>query len=131
MDFIRKIIYTLKTVNKKNLILITLCVIVAGALIWYGVSKKSEGNPNQNVVNRGQVAKAVSLLFHGMDEIEGNEDDKFLSDENAWYEKYMNMMYKDTYFGIKDVPPTETEALSSFTYSDLEKLFINIGVAHK
>lgn len=131
MDFIRKIIYTLKTVNKKNLILITLCVIVAGALIWYGVSKKSEGNPNQNVVNRGQVAKAVSLLFHGMDEIEGNEDDKFLSDENAWYEKYMNMMYKDTYFGIKDVPPTETEALSSFTYSDLEKLFINIGVVDK
>lgn len=131
MNFIIKLIHGFKTVNKKNLILIILCIIVAGALLWYGMNREEEINPNQNVVTRGQVAKAVSLLFHGMDEIESNVDDKFLSDENAWYEKYMNMMYKDTYYGIKDVPPTEKEALSSFTYEDLDKLFTNIGVVEK
>ena len=131
MDLIKKFLQTFKKINKKNLILITLCVLVAGVLVWYGFHGDSKTDPSQNVVNRGQVAKAVSLLFHSMDEIESNTDDVFLTDENAWYEKYMNMMYKDTYYGIKDITPTEREVMASFTYADLDKLFTNIGVVDK
>lgn len=131
MDILNKLLRVVKRINIKYMVLIFMCVVVAGLLLWYGIMGEKATDPNQNIVNRGQVAKAVSLLFHSMDEIEENPDDKFLSDEGAWYEKYMNMMYKDTYYGMKEIPPTEKEVMASFTYSDLDKLFTNIGIVDK
>lgn len=131
MDLAKKFLHTFRKINKKNMVLIILCVFVAIALVWYGMNGRSESDPNQNVVNRGQVAKSISLLFHSMEEIESNKDDVFLTDENTWYEKYMNIMYKDTYYGMKDIPPTEREVLAAFTYADLDTLFTNMGVVDK
>lgn len=128
MKLFGKINELVKKMGRKNIILIAVCVVVAIVLIWYGFNENSQTNPDNNLVNKGQIAKSIALLFHSMEEIESLEEDHFPSEEEAWYEKYMNMMYSDTYFGIKDIPPTEKEALSSFTYGDLEKLYTNIGV---
>lgn len=128
MDFFRSFIGRMKKIDKRNLILIVLCIVVLAVVIWYGIYGKEETDPNNNVINKGQVARAVSLLFHSAEEIENNSADRFLDDKAKWYEKYMNMMYKDTYFAEKEVPPTEKEAMSSFTYGDLDKLYTNIGI---
>lgn len=128
MDFFRSFIERMKKIDKRNLILIVLCIVVLAVVIWYGIYGKEETDPNNNVINKGQVARAVSLLFHSAEEIENNSADRFLDDKAKWYEKYMNMMYKDTYFAEKEVPPTEKEAMSSFTYGDLDKLYTNIGI---
>ncbi len=131
MDLINKVLQIFKKINIKYMVLTMLCIVVAGVLFIYGITGGNDMDPNQNIVNRGQVAKAVTLLFHSMEEIESNQDDKFLSDENAWYEKYMNMMYKDTFYSMKEITPTEKDVLASFTYSDLNKLFTNIGIVDK
>ncbi|MBQ6814585.1 MAG: SpoIID/LytB domain-containing protein [Lachnospiraceae bacterium] len=123
-----KFVEFIKRISVKNLALVIVCVAVAAGLIWYGLFGRGEADPDNNVVNKGQVAKAVSLLFHTMDEIKSNETDHFPNDDAQWYEKYINMMYADTYYTTKEVPPTEKEALSSFTYSDLEALYTNVGV---
>lgn len=128
MKYFGKLTDTFKKIDKKNFILVGVSLVLVAILIWYGFYGSEETNPDNNVVNKGQVAKAVSLLFHSMEEIEGSEEDKFPSEDEQWYEKYMNMMYADTYYGVLDVQPTEKEALSSFTYGDLEKLYTNIGI---
>lgn len=128
MKLFGKINELVKKADMKNIILIVVSVVIAIVLVWYGFNEKDQTDPDNNLVNKGQVAKAVSLLFHSMEEIESLEEDHFPAGEEAWYEKYMNMMYSDTYFGTRDIPPTENEALSSFTYGDLEKLYTNIGV---
>lgn len=131
MSFLDNLLRKFRTINKTNLILLSICAVVVVFLIWYGFMGKDETDPNNNVVNRGQVAKAVSLLFHTMDEIEANVDNKFQSSEGKWYEKYMNMMYADTYYSERNIQPTEKESLASFTYGDLDDLYTNIGVVDK
>ncbi|MBQ9700864.1 MAG: hypothetical protein IJV71_09620, partial [Lachnospiraceae bacterium] len=121
----------LKKLDIKSILLICAAAVLTIVLIWYGATADSGDNPKYNVVNRGQVAKAVTLLFHSMEEIEAVEKDYFLSDENTWYEKYMNAMYADTYFNSKVIPPTEKEALDAFTYGDLKDLYTNMGVVDK
>ncbi len=121
----------LKKLDIKSILLICAAAVLTIVLIWYGATADSGDNPKYNVVNRGQVAKAVTLLFHSMEEIEAVEKDYFLSDENTWYEKYMNAMYADTYFNSKVIPPTEKEALDAFTYGDLKELYTNMGVVDK
>ena len=128
MDFLRNLMERIKKLDKRNVMLIVLCMIVLAVVVWYGMYGKEESDPNNNLINKGQVARSVSLLFHSDEEIDENSADRFVSDENKWYEKYMNMMYKDTYFAEKEIPPTEKEAMSSFTYGDLDRLYTNIGV---
>ncbi len=127
----QELLAKIKKIGVKNLLLIGAAIVMTVVLIWYGATSDSINNPKDNVVNRAQVAKAVTLLFHSMDEIEATEKDYFLSKENAWYEKYMNMMYADTYYSTKEITPTERAALDSFTYNDLSKLFTNMGVVDK
>lgn len=131
MNLIFKIIDFFKKVNKKYIILISVCVVLAGVLIWYGLNKNEEENPDNSVVNKAQVAKSVSMLFHSMDEIKLNKSNEFQGQDVAWYQKYMNMMYTDGYYSTKDIQPIEREALETFTYGDLEKLYTNMGVVDK
>ena len=131
MDLVFKIIDFFKKVNKKYLILISLLVVLTGVLIWYGMQKDDEPNPDYNVINRAQVAKGVSMLFHSMEELTDNESNEFVGQDAAWYHKYMNMMYTDSYYSTKDIQPIEREVLEAFTYGDLEKLYTNMGVVDK
>ena len=131
MDLVFKIIDFFKKVNKKYIILIGLCVVLSGLLIWYGLSKGEEPNPEYNVVNKAQVAKSVSMIFHSLEEINDNESNEFQGQEVVWYQKYMNMMYKDGYYSTKDIQPIEREAVEVFTYGDLKKLYTNMGVVDK
>ena len=131
MDLIFKIIDFFKKVNKKYIILITLCIALSGVLIWYGLNKGDEPNPDYNVINKAQVAKSVSMLFHSLEEIENNDINEFQGQEAVWYQKYMNMMYKDSYYTTKDIQPIEREVVDAFTYGDLEKLYTNMGVVDK
>ncbi len=125
MEKIKKLI----TGKYKSLFLVFVCLLVVGILIAYNVITKRE-NIEETVINRGQVAKSVSLLFHSKNEISKLEDKYFNGDEE-WYVKYMNMMYQDTYFTKNQIKPVEREVLKSFTYSDLDKLFTNMGVVDK
>ena len=127
----QELLSKVKNIGIKNIVLIVVAIAMAGVLIWYGATSDSRYNPKDNIVNRGQVAKSVSLLFHSMEDIEATQKDYFLSKENSWYEKYMNMMYEDAYFSTKEITPTEKAVLDSFTYSDLGKLFTNIGIVDK
>ena len=131
MDLVFKIIDFFKKVNKKYIILIGLCVVLSGLLIWYGLSKGEEPNPEYNVVNKAQVAKSVSMIFHSLEEINDNESNEFQGQEVVWYQKYMNMMYKDGYYSTKDIQPIEREVVEVFTYGDLKKLYTNMGVVDK
>ncbi len=119
----------LMTGKYKSLVLIIVCVIVIGILIAYNVITKRE-NIEETVVNRGQVAKSVSLLFHSKSDITKLEDQYFDGSEE-WYVKYMNMMYQDTYYTKNQIKPIEREVLKSFTYSDLDKLYTNMGIVDK
>ena len=131
MDLVFKIIDFFKKVNKKYLILISVIVVLVGILILYNSQKNDEPNPDFNVINKAQVAKGVSMLFHNMEELNENESNEFQGQEIAWYQKYMNMMYKDSYYSTKDIPPVDREAMEAFTYGDLEKLYTNMGVVDK
>ena len=114
---------------KKNILLISICVVLAVLLILYGVLQR-KNNPDETVINRGQVAKAVSLLFHSKSEIEKIENTNF-KDNEAWYVNYMEMMYKDTYYNKNQIKPIEREITKAFTYGDLDNLFTNMGVVDK
>ena len=131
MELILRIIDFFKKVNKKYIILISICIVLSGVLIWYGLKNGEEPNPDYNVVNRAQVAKSVSLLFHTLGEIKTNESNEFQGQDVAWYHKYMNMMYTDGYYSTKDIQPIEREAIAAFTYGDLEKLYTNMGVVDR
>ena len=131
MDLVFRIIDFFKKVNKKYLILISILVVLTGILIFYSLQKDDEPNPNYNVINKAQVAKSVSMLFHTMEELNENEGSEFQGQDAAWYHKYMNMMYTDSYYSIKDIQPIEREALDAFTYGDLEKLYTNMGVVDR
>lgn len=128
MDLIKSLAKWFKKIDMKNLLLLIFAIAVLASVVWYALCRREESNPNNNVINKGQVARAVSLLFHSEKEIEDNSINKFAGKEANWYEKYMNMMYKDTYFAEKEIPPTQKEALSSFTYGDLDKLYTNVGI---
>jgi len=117
------------TGKKKNIILVLICFVVAGILIAYSIINSRE-NADDTAVNRGQVAKAVSLLFHSKSEIDKIEDEYFKG-SSEWYVGYMNMMYEDTYFTKNQVKPLEREVLKAFTYADLDNLFVNMGVVDK
>lgn len=112
----------------KQIVLILLCILIIGLLIFYNISNR--GRIEETVVNRGQVAKAISLLFHSETDIDKVED-KYFNDSDEWYVRYMNVMYADTYFTKNQVKPIEREVLRSFTYSDLNNLFTNLGVVDK
>lgn len=131
MDLVFKIIDFFKQVNKKYLILISVIIVLTGVLILYNMNKKDETNPDYNVINKAQVAKSVTMLFHNMEEINENESNEFQGQEVAWYQKYVNMMYTDGYYSTKDIQPIEREVLEAFTYGDLEKLYTNMGVVDK
>ncbi len=127
LDKIKK----LMTGKYKSLVLIIICILVIGILFAYNFLTKKD-NVDEVAVNRGQVAKSISLLFHSPDEIEKFENEYFdNSIKDEWYVKYMNAMYKDTYFVKNQVKPLEREAMKAFTYSDLDKLFTNMGVVDK
>ena len=117
------------TTKIKNILLIFVCIIIIGILVLYNLVLKKE-NVEESVVNRGQVAKAVSLLFHSESDIDKLEDDNF-KNSKEWYVKYVNYMYEDTYFTKNQVKPLEREVLKSFTYKDLDNLFTNMGVIDK
>ncbi len=112
----------------KHILLILLCVVIAGILIWYNINNSQ--NVEETVINRGQVAKAVTLLFHSKDDISKVED-KYFNESKEWYVKYMNVMYENTYYTKNQVKPVEREVLKSFTYADLDNLFTNLGVVDK
>ena len=117
------------TAKIKNILLIFVCIIIVGILVLYNSVLKKE-NVEESVVNRGQVAKAISLLFHSESDIDKLEDTNF-KNSKEWYVKYVNYMYEDTYFTKNQVKPLEREVLKSFTYKDLENLFTNMGVIDK
>lgn len=125
MDKIKKLI----TGKYKSLFLILVCLLVVGILIAYNVITKRD-KIEETVVNRAQVAKSISLLFHSKNEIDKVED-KYFNGSDEWYVKYMNTMYQDTYYTKNQIIPQEREVLKSFTYSDLDKLFTNMGVVDK
>ena len=131
MDFILKTIDFFKKVNKKYVVLISVALALCGVLIWYGLKSDEVANPDYNVINRAQVAKGVAMLFHNLEEINDNEMDEFQGQEKAWYHKYMNMMYQDSYYSTKDIKPMERDAVAAFTYGDLDKLYTNMGVVDR
>ncbi len=112
----------------KHIVLILLCILVVGILIFYNLSNKD--NIEAAIVNRGQVAKAIALLFNSEADIEKVED-KYFNSSDKWYVKYMNVMYDSTYYTKNQVKPIEKEVLEAFTYSDLDNLFTNLGVVDK
>ena len=116
---------------KRNVILILICIALVVSLIVYQIkTANKETNPDKNVVTAGQVARAVSLIYHTTDECKEMED-YFKGTSDGWYVPYMNAMYSDTFYLTKDVKPTDSSASASFTYADLERLLTNIGVADK
>lgn len=116
---------------KRNVILILICIALVVSLIVYQIkTANKETNPDKNVVTAGQVARAISLIYHTTDECKEMED-YFKGTSDGWYVPYMNAMYSDTFYLTKDVKPTDSSASASFTYADLERLLTNIGVADK
>ena len=118
-------------ITKRNVILILICMALVICLIIYRFkTMDKETNPDRNVVTAGQVARAVSLIYHSTDECSQMED-YFHGTSDGWYVPYMNAMYADTFYLTKDIKPTESSALSAFTYDDLDGLLTNIGIADK
>lgn len=117
--------------NKKNVILVLICIALIACLVVYKLTSSSDDeNPDKNVVTAGQVARSISLLYHTTDECKEMED-CFNGTSDEWYVPYMNAMYKDTYYLEKDIKPTDSDAVSPFTYNSLDKLLTNIGIADK
>ncbi len=119
----------LLTGKAKNLVLILVCILVVGILVLYNFVGKDD-NVEETVVNRGQVAKAISLLFDSKANIEKISNDEFKK-KDEWYVNYVSYMYEATYYTKNQVKPIERDVLKAFTYKDLENLFTNMGVIDK
>ncbi len=120
---------SIKKLSIKHLLLILSCIFAF--ILCYSMSKQDNNKENESLVNRAQAAKAVVLMFHSMSDIESNTADYYESDNNEWYEKYMNVMYREKYFNIQDIKATEKEALKALKYSDISSLFENLGLENE
>lgn len=120
---------SIKKISIKHLLLILSCILAF--ILCYSMSKLDNSKENESLVNRAQVAKAVALMFHSMSDIESNTEDYYKSDSNEWYEKYMNVMYREKYFNIEDIKATEKEALKTLKYSDINSLFEKLGLENE
>lgn len=117
--------------NRKSVILVMVCMALILILAVYKLSSyKNQENPDKNVVTAGQVARSISLLYHTTDECREMED-CFSGTSDGWYVPYMNAMYNDTYFLEKDIKPTDSDAVSPFTYDSLNKLLTNMKIEDK
>lgn len=117
--------------NKRNVILILVCIALVACLIIYKVLSLNDGaNPDKNVVSKAQVARAVSLIYHTTEECEQIED-RYKGNSDEWFVPYMNAMYEHEFYLTKDIKPTDADATAVFTYDDLDKLLTNVGVADK
>ena len=119
----------IKKITIKHVLLILSCIFAF--ILCYSMSKLDNSKENESLVNRAQFAKAVALMFHSMSDIESNTEDYYKSDSNEWYEKYMNVMYREKYFNIEDIKATEKEALKALKYSDISSLFENLGLENE
>lgn len=117
--------------DKKNIILLSICIVVALGLIGYGIFGGKDKNPEDNYITRAQVAKDVALVFHSVTECQEKDNTHFSNNSDAWYVPYMNVLYDDGYISERDIMPNESDVMDSFTYGDMDKLFTNIGVVDK
>lgn len=121
----------MKLVNKKNAILIGICVALIIGLLIYGLFGNKEKNPMNNYISYGLVAKDVSLIFNSKDQCLESTDTYFNEKIDDWYVPFMNTMYEMQFFTTKDVPATEAGANELFTYDDLDSMFTNMGITQK
>ena len=117
--------------DKKNLILIAICAMLIVGLVIYTIIDDDVQDPSENYVSRAVVAKNVSLLFHSVDECMNQQENHFDKSVDEWYVPYMNKMYNDGYYTEKMIAPTPKTVTEYFTYADLNRLFINMGVVDK
>ena len=87
--------------DKKNLILIAICVMLIVGLVIYTIIDDDVQDPSENYVSRAVVAKNVSLLFHSVDECMNQQENHFDKSVDEWYVPYMNKMYNDGYYTEK------------------------------
>jgi stage II sporulation protein D len=114
--------------EKKNLILIIVCVVLTIVLLLYGLLTGGADNPEDNYVSNALVARDVALLLHSEEECNNVKVNYFDKNVKGWYVPYMNLMYEKEYFSDSTILPNEKGATKEFTFNDLKELYINIGV---
>ena len=115
--------------EKKNVILIVICLVLTVLLLIYGFLGKKEPDPDENYISNAIVAKDIALLLYSKEECENIETNYYDSDVTEWYVPYMNLMYDKEYFSEKNILPNEKGALKEFTYNDLNDLYTSIGIS--
>lgn len=114
--------------NRKHIFLIVVILAIIIFMLVYRLTSDRVTDPEGERITRAQVAQCVSMLYHDLEDIENIKEDFFNGSSDKWYVPYMDKMYEDTYFLQKDVKPTDSGAMTYFTYGDLEDLFINMGI---
>lgn len=111
----------------KKIIACLLSAFILGLIIYIAIDFFS--NKSNEIIGRGQFAKAVALCIYTEEECADYEKNYFEGQEAAdWYVPYMNKLYNVGYLDEKSVSATKSSANKDLTYKELKEVIENLDI---